>query len=757
MIARTPSLPTLLTVLSAALVLPPAVTEAQLIPTVVARYSFDDASARDDSGNGHDGQIGGAPIFETGISGSALRFNGTNDLVRVPQSSAFETEAVDVALWFRLDEAPSDATPLVNKLAGRTGYSLDIDPSGSVVFQISENGPTEQVMSPFPVQPGVWTSVLATYNSGELRLYLHGELVDRKTGVEIGISQLEGGKIFLGQKRQAFFKGVLDEVMIAEGPTSDGFVCANALKLFDRTTRSCIDNYSDMTEELGLADSEHGHFGIAVVDADQDGWLDVYYPNGVGNPDPPGGPVPTGVCPDEHPDPADVDPRNFNTFYLGQGDGTFTADIAAEVGLDDFWNAMRHIWVDYDNDGFRDLFSHNFIVSTLYRRLPGEPMRFRNVNQSSGLEVCLNKGTGASWADLNNDGFLDVYAVEYDPGRLAVDHLSVLYLNNGDGTFREVTAEAGLRNPDNPMGVAFADYDNDGDLDLFVTNSHESPSRLYRHDGVNGNGVPTFTDVAAEAGVALVGDPGRGFGVSFGDYNNDGLLDLLYSRESDSRLFRNEGPDGQGIWRFSDVTGQNGLDFEGLLYQDGEFADLNNDGWLDVLMANGAPAGDEMSANRIFLSDGVGGWSNIAARLGMGYPDDAEQGILPADYDNDGDLDLFFYNHTNPDNGDSSNHVHRNEARGNNWIQFRLTGTTSNRDAVGARILVQAVLAPGQGPRRQMREIAAGVGFFSDAPRIQTIGLGKATTVQASVFWPSGERQSLGVLEVNQRVDVVEP
>jgi hypothetical protein len=735
----------------------PGFTLAQPAPTVVAHYSFDAASATDDSGNGHDGQIAGGPSFEPGIAGSALRFDGTNDQVRVLGDPGLETEAVDIGLWLQIDESSSGNRPLVSKLRTRTGYSLRIDSGGRVVFEVSENGTTELVMSPYPVMPGVWTFVLATYNAGELQLYLHGELVHQKTGVTIDMSQAQGGNLFLGRQRQDFFAGLLDEVVIAEGPVSQSFVCANALKLLDPNTSTCIDSWADVTDELGLADSANKHFGMTVADANDDGWVDVYYPNGAVDPVLPGGTPPSGVCPDQHPDPMDVDPRNFNTFYLNQGDGTFTTDVAPDVGVDDFWFAMRHVWVDYDNDGFRDLFSHNFLVSPLYRRLPGEPMQFEDVSESSGLEVCLTKGTGAAWADLNGDGFLDVYAVEYDPARLAVDHLSVLFLNNGDGTFRDVTEEAGLRNPDNPMGVAFADYDNDGDQDLYLTNSHEAPSRLYRHDGVNGNGVPVYTDVGAEAGVDLVGDPGRGFGAFWGDYDNDGLLDLLYSREWDSALFHNDGPDGQGIWRFTDVTGQNGLDFAGLDYHDGAFADLNNDGYLDVLMSNGQRSGSPAAANKIFLSTGPGTWRDIAELVGMTHPTEVEQGMVPADYDNDGDLDIFVFNHNDPDQADSSNHVHRNDARGNNWIQFRLMGTTSNRDAVGARIYVQAALAPGEVPQTQLREVAAGVGFFSDAPRIQTFGLGKATSVRARVVWPTGATQNLGTLGVNQFVDVVEP
>ena len=115
------------------------------------------------------------------------------------------------------------------------------------------------------------------------------------------------------------------------------------------------------------------------------------------------------------------------------------------------------------------------------------------------------------------------------------------------------------------MGTAFGDYDNDGDQDLYLTNSHEVPSRLYRNDGVNLlTGVPEFTDVGAEVGVAAIGEPARGFGACWGDYDNDGFLDLLFAREENSRLWHNDGPDGEGGWSFTEVTGQGGLDISGV-------------------------------------------------------------------------------------------------------------------------------------------------------------------------------------------------
>ncbi len=518
-------------------------------------------------------------------------------------------------------------------------------------------------------------------------------------------------------------------------------------------------SFTNVTDLLDVGDVEHRHFGICLVDINDDGWIDIYYANGRFDPDVE--PTPSGVCPDLKDTPTH-DPMNLNVCYLNRGDGTFGADIAGLVGIDDYWNAMRNVWGDYDNDGRRDLFSHNFLVSPLYHAVPAPSLLFEDASGASDLEVCLTKGTGAALVDLDNDGLLDVYAVEYDPSRDVVEHVNLMYINDGDGRFTDITSEAGVDLPDNPMGVTFADYDNDGDQDVFVANSHDppqgAPSRLYRNDGVNPEtGVPHFTDVAPEAGVDVVGGIGRGFGVAWGDYNNDGRLDLLYSRERDSRLFRNDGPDKEGIWTFTDVTAT--LDLAGSLFQDANFADLDNDGWLDILAAN-RTVGAQDGHNSVFLNNGDCGpgkgdctWQEVAGQLGMDLPLMEQMGVVPGDIDNDGDIDVSWLSR-----GEGQpNSMFRNEGTGNNWIQFRLTGTVSNRDAVGARVQVTARLQPGDPPITQIREVVAGTGFFSDIPRIQTLGLGQANQViSAMIRWPSGQVQSLGSLAVNQRYHIVE-
>ncbi|MDH4069270.1 MAG: FG-GAP-like repeat-containing protein [Ignavibacteria bacterium] len=716
----------------------------------IASYSFDDGTATDVTGHGHDGRvIGGAALVE-GIVGGALHFDGIDDLVGIPFSQEFTTSTIGVSLWFKLDETPTADATLISKIKSSRGYTVWIDgAAGAVMFGVHDiSGGLHVVTAPYPSMPGVWTHLLAAYDGTELRLYLHGELAASLVEPDLPIAQ--DSKIFVGgMNRSNYFKGMIDQVSIGEGPINDQLACSSALKVWDPVSSRCVDAFLDLTDDLGIGYPQYRHFGIAVVDANNDGWVDLYYPNGLT--DPTNTPVPSGTCPE----PGQVDPpppENFNTFHLNNGDGTFSADVAPAAGVDDWWNAMRHVWGDYDNDGMRDLLSHNFVKSTLYRAVSLDPLMYEDVTAASGLEICITKGTGASWVDLNNDGLLDVYACEYDPNRNAAEHVNKMFLNNGDGTFADVSDVVGLLD-DNPMGVAFADYDNDGDQDFFVTNSHAvpfgAPSRLYRNDGWDQQtGIPTFTDVAAEAGVDLVGPPGRGFSAAWGDYDNDGRLDLLYGRESDSELFHNDGPNGQGIWTFSPAAQQGGLNFDNLVFQDGNFGDLNNDGWLDVLMANAA------GENRVFLNNQDGSWLEIATLVGMEQADYENQGVVPADVDNDGDVDVVWYAH---DLGEP-NTLYRNDTRGNNWIQFRLTGTESNRDAVGARIRLKSTLGPGEPPTSQIREVCAGTGFFTDMPRIQTFGLGKATRAKSvEITWPSGQVQRLGPFNANQRIDITEP
>ncbi len=721
---------------------------------VVAWLPFDGGLATDVSGNGNDGFLGGDPVAEPGLVGETLRLDG-DDYVVVPSAEGLDGDIFSVSLYFRIDEVPaSDQTLLAKQRAGKGLHLLLRGGTPVLEFELRDGAGGRVVLrSPWPVTPGTWVSLYAGHDGQDAFMALDGEEVVRTPAP--GFAAGTPAFLLAGTRhpqRGPFFVGQLDELKY--GATAGGAEdpCLESGMIWHTGASLCLPSVVDIAPEQGVEDTIHRHFGATLVDVDRDGWVDLYHANGFR--DPLIHRPPSGQCPDLSEVPP-FDPQSVNAFFLNHGDGTFGPDVAPEMGVDDFWNAMRHVWGDLDNDGGRDLLSHNFVASTMYRQVSVDPLLWE---PDANLSFCLTRGTGASFADVDNDGFIDFYGGEYDPARLAVDHVNKLYLNHGDGTYADVTAVAGLDLPDNPMGVAFGDYDNDGDQDLFVTNSHEVPSRLYRNEGRDPfSGIPVFTDVGAEAGVAVIGEPSRGVGASWGDYDNDGRLDLLFSREEDSHLWHNDGPDGTGVWRFTDVSNLGGLDLHlpGLFFWGGNFIDIDNDGRLDILLTNrgfGGPGSD--TRNRFFYNHGDGTWTEAAVELGVDLPLMENIGFVPGDIDNDGDSDFVIVSHT----PGQPNFLFRNDTRGNNWVQFRLEGTVSNRDAVGARIEVAAALGPQQGVSRQFREISAGTGFFSDVPRIQTFGLGKAQQVErVRVTWPSGRVQTLGPFAINTRHDIVEP
>ncbi|MCH7702863.1 MAG: VCBS repeat-containing protein, partial [Planctomycetes bacterium] len=654
---------------------------------IVAEYDFNDGSADDISGNGHDGTVVGDPTSVPGFEGLAMSFDGIDDYVVVAHHADLEPSVFSITVWLRIGGVPDIDSTVLAKWEGNRGYRLIIGAGTGVIrFELGEgSGGVHVVDAPFRVFDDAWTTVTVTYDGVVLRLYLDGSLV-REVGAAAVIADNDAN-LFMAAGAPLWepFAGALDAIVIDDTPASDADACASAGQVWDVANNLCASPFVNVAVDLGVDNTAKVGFGACLVDINQDGWVDLYYVNGSENPISWGM---DGVCPGPDYLPDEYPPLNINTLFMNNGDGTFTEDVAPETGLDDGWNAMRNVFGDYDNNGLRDMFSHNFIKSTMYHAVSGpDPMLYEDWNDETGVNICLISGTGASWVDLNFDGWLDLYTVQYNT--FIPDQLSYLYLSDGDGTFTEVTAEAGMDLPQNAMGVTFADYDNDGDQDVFVTNSYPIPTRLYRHDGVDPTtGIPQFTDVAVQAGVA-VGNPGPlGVGVGWGDYNNDGYLDLLFSRTGDSRLWRNDGPDGSGIWRFTDVTAQGGFNVAGYNLWGGNFADLDNDGWLDVMLTNRSGFS---APNLLFMNNRDGTWREVAEFHGMDFPDRPQLGFVPGDIDNDGDLDVVLVTWaTEP------SVLFRNDGRGNNWIQFRLKGTMSNRDAVGARITLTATPQPGQ-------------------------------------------------------------
>lgn len=466
--------------------------------------------------------------------------------------------------------------------------------------------------------------------------------------------------------------------------------------------------FVDVAEAAGVTDADREHFGNAWFDYNNDGLYDLYAANGLG----------------AHP----LEVISFNRLYVNNGDGTFT-NITADVGAEDPWVAMRNVAADFDNDGDQDIYSHNFIQSTLYRL---DDFVYVDANEQTNAGVALAKGTGASWGDYDNDGHVDIALTAF-PG------INVLLHNNGDGTFTNLQQEAQLPLAASAMGNAFGDYDNDGDLDLAAAAvTRNDLSVLFRN-----NGDGTFTDVTVAANIVL--EPGSSNApVTWGDYDNDGYLDLFISEvllgsekvvPARMYLFHNN-QDGT----FTDVTVAAGLlspPPDANEFWDAGFADYDHDGDLDLYVAGGG-------ANQFWRNNGDGTFVDVAPSLGVDLPG-RYVGVAWADYDNDHDLDMYVMRHG------GANSLFQNTGGSNNWLYIDLTGTVSNRDGIGTRVTITI------GGEIQIREARAGRGFFTQDSKTLEFGLGTAAIVDSvTIQWPSGIVTELASVPANQVLSIVE-
>ena len=491
----------------------------------------------------------------------------------------------------------------------------------------------------------------------------------------------------------------------------------------------------------------------AFLDYDNDGDLDLYAVNGSRLEGFPPGQAPR------------------NALYRNNGDGTFT-DVAPYAGVADTSWGMGCTSADYDNDGDADLYVANFGPNVLYRN--NGDGTFTDVAEEADVGD-PRWGAGCAFGDCDNDGDLDLYVSNYvdfrrDPEYLHARYIQwrgikvcagprgldgaadVFYRNNGDGTFTDVTEEAGLVDRDRAygFGVLFFDYDEDGDQDIFVANDSVR-NFLYRNDGDG-----TFTDVALPSGVGY-SDDGReqaGMGVTCGDYDNDGHLDLFMTHFSDdySTLYRNE---GNGF--FSVVSAQAGFMEQSWSYLSWGtgFMDYDNDGDEDLFVASGHvyPQVDDhdfgtsyAQTNQLYENRGDGTFREISTELGPGFRvRKVSRGACFGDYDNDGDVDVFVLNL------DDTPTLLRNDG-GNrrNWLMVRTVGVRSNRDGIGARITVWC------GDRSQVRVILGGSSFLCQNDLRAHFGLGERDEVdRLEIRWPSGVVQRLEHVPAN-RVVVVE-
>jgi hypothetical protein len=493
--------------------------------------------------------------------------------------------------------------------------------------------------------------------------------------------------------------------------------------------------------------------GVAFIDIDNDGWLDLFFVNGSTLEGFPPGKAPT------------------NHLYRNKGDGSFE-DVTVRAGLAASGWGQGACVGDYDADGYDDLFVSYFGQNRLYRNRGNAT--FEDVTRAAGLLDASGArtrwGTGCAFLDYDRDGRLDLFVANYIDLDLATAPTpasglcrykgiqvacgppgltggkNALYHNRGDGTFEDVSTKAGITRASGTygLGVSTLDFDNDGWIDLYVAND-SNPSALYRnnHDG-------TFTDIGVASGCAYSqdGKPQAGMGIAVGDYDRNGTMDLFKTNFAGdtSTLYANSGG------RFCEdrtFTSGIGVNTRWLGWGTG-FIDLDNDGWLDLFLTNGHVYPEVVQLKTeaaykqrkvVYRNLGNGRFVDVTERLGApATTPKAGRGAAFGDFDNDGQIDIAISNvNDTPDLFRlKSNPAHH-------WLTLKLVGVQSNRNAIGARVRVVA------GEVEQWQEVRGGGSYLSQNDFRVHFGLATAARVdRIEVRWPNGLEESWENLAVDR-------
>lgn len=495
--------------------------------------------------------------------------------------------------------------------------------------------------------------------------------------------------------------------------------------------------------------------GVALFDYNNDGWTDIFLVNGYTFEG-----FPKGKEPVSH-------------LFRNNKNGTFT-DVTTEANLTKSGWGMGVCVGDYDNDGNDDLFVTYYGQNVLYKN-SGKGY-FTDVTKQSGFVHQSDRwGGGASFLDYDNDGDLDLFVANYlvfDKAKVPAKGSStfcmwkavpvvcgprglpggknLLYRNNGNGVFTDVSEVSGIAIPDGryPFTPVISDFDNDGYVDIYVA-CDSTPSILYHNEG---NG--TFSDIGILSGAALNEDgmEQAGMGISAGDFDNDGLMDLVKTNFSDdtSSLYKNN---GKGL--FSDVTFQSGLGVNTRFLGWGTgFFDFDNDGWKDIYIVNGHVYPEvEGKTNDRYKQEPIlywnlrnGKFADISAYAGPAFIQRwVSRGAAIADLDNDGSLDIVI------NNMNDKPALLKNTGEKKPWVIVKLKGGASNRDGIGARVTIYA------GNLKLTDEVRSGGSFMSHNDMRLHFGLGESITIdKIEVKWPNGKTQTFLNIKANQILTLAE-
>jgi hypothetical protein len=529
-------------------------------------------------------------------------------------------------------------------------------------------------------------------------------------------------------------------------------------------------SFVDVTDKTGvhfLYQSSHTakHYlpetmgaGVALFDYDNDGRLDVFLVNGA----PIADPTPKGTIPRK------AGSKYWNRLFHQKTDGTFE-DVTEKAGLQGAGYGMGVAVGDYDNDGFEDLYVTAYGGNKLYRN--NGDGTFKDVTDEAGV-AGSGWSTSAAWIDLDNDGLLDLVVlryVQYDfedifcgehrEGYRSYCHpdlfqpvVPLVYHNDGNGHFTEISKKTGVSKPGKGLGIAIADHDRDGHPDIFIAN--DSMVDFLYHN----NGDGTFEETGLISGVAVDAD-GRtfaGMGVAFDDYNNDGWPDIIVTDLANQRyaLFQNTGTS-----TFNYASFDTGIANSTILHSGWgvAFLDYDNDGWKDLLIAQGHDL-DTIELNYpnlryrepMLLLRNVGGKSfvDVSANSGAVFHQSwLGRGMATGDIDNDGRIDAVVTT-----NDGQAYVLHNETLTQNHWLTLRLVGHRSNRDAIGAEVRITT--ASGQ----QLATVSTSGSYLSSSDKRVHFGLGTESAARAVVIrWPSGTQQILKNVNANQILVVDEP